>query len=315
MQQIVLLYLFLCLLVGVPALVMTVILYHQHRKSELLYYAGIFVCMTVQVFTNLNAFYQSILDTHLNTFSLVGILIAAPFSTIMYFLMMLFFHRLLKVPYEQAARPFIIAVGIVVTMLILSPLSIQFDFVRSTITMRPGNIVIGVISTVISLYCLVLPLIFWKRIADKAVKRYLVQFLVVAGLCLPGIIRDAFYFSTSADITSLPSVIIFFPFFYLFWAAGTLFYSIRYIIGSLKGHPRGSFSPADLEKFFTKHDLTAREREIVALLVEGLGNKQIADRLTISVRTVSNHLYNIYQKLAVSTRFELLALLQKDLSS
>jgi DNA-binding NarL/FixJ family response regulator len=48
--------------------------------------------------------------------------------------------------------------------------------------------------------------------------------------------------------------------------------------------------------------LTAREREIVALAARGLSNKDIAERLTVSVRTVEGHLYRAGLKLGVSGR-------------
>ena len=48
--------------------------------------------------------------------------------------------------------------------------------------------------------------------------------------------------------------------------------------------------------------LTPREREVLELAVQGLGDKAIADKLIISVRTVQCHLYRCYQKLGVSGR-------------
>jgi DNA-binding NarL/FixJ family response regulator len=51
--------------------------------------------------------------------------------------------------------------------------------------------------------------------------------------------------------------------------------------------------------------LTKREREIVALVGEGLKNAAIANRLFISEATVRNHLTSILSKLALSDRFEL----------
>lgn len=48
--------------------------------------------------------------------------------------------------------------------------------------------------------------------------------------------------------------------------------------------------------------LTAREREIAALAARGLSNKEIAERLTVSVRTVEGHLYRAGHKLGVSER-------------
>jgi two-component system nitrate/nitrite response regulator NarL len=51
--------------------------------------------------------------------------------------------------------------------------------------------------------------------------------------------------------------------------------------------------------------LTQREREVIALIAEGLKNKQIAQRLFISQTTVTHHLSSIYAKLGVSDRLGL----------
>ncbi len=53
--------------------------------------------------------------------------------------------------------------------------------------------------------------------------------------------------------------------------------------------------------------LTAREAQILALLAEGLVNKQIAARLGISSHTVKTHLAALFHKLGVSTRAEAVA--------
>jgi DNA-binding NarL/FixJ family response regulator len=53
--------------------------------------------------------------------------------------------------------------------------------------------------------------------------------------------------------------------------------------------------------------LTNREREILALLADGLGNKQIAARLGISTSTVKTHLELLFEKLGVSSRAEAVA--------
>ena len=48
--------------------------------------------------------------------------------------------------------------------------------------------------------------------------------------------------------------------------------------------------------------LSSREREVLTLMTEGLGNAQIAERLSISEKTVRNHVSNVFDKLGVWTR-------------
>ncbi|MFJ2544801.1 AAA family ATPase [Microbacterium sp. NPDC087589] len=57
--------------------------------------------------------------------------------------------------------------------------------------------------------------------------------------------------------------------------------------------------------------LTARERQVLDLIAEGLSNRQIGERLFISVKTVSVHVSAVLRKLGVSTRTEA-AVLQKN---
>lgn len=50
--------------------------------------------------------------------------------------------------------------------------------------------------------------------------------------------------------------------------------------------------------------LTARERQVLALVERGLSNKQIAKRLSISLPTVKNHVHHILRKMSVQSRAE-----------
>jgi DNA-binding NarL/FixJ family response regulator len=51
--------------------------------------------------------------------------------------------------------------------------------------------------------------------------------------------------------------------------------------------------------------LSAREREIVALVAQGYKNREMAEKMFISEQTVKNHLHNIFDKLGVTDRLEL----------
>jgi len=71
------------------------------------------------------------------------------------------------------------------------------------------------------------------------------------------------------------------------------------------GHARPSTRPAGPQ-------LTPRETEVLALVCAGLGNKQIAQRLYLSLRTVENHLAAVCGKLGVANRTEAALLAVRD---
>ena len=52
--------------------------------------------------------------------------------------------------------------------------------------------------------------------------------------------------------------------------------------------------------------LSGRERQIVILLMQGISNKKIAEHLFVSERTVKFHCTNLYKKLKIENRYELI---------
>jgi ATP/maltotriose-dependent transcriptional regulator MalT len=56
--------------------------------------------------------------------------------------------------------------------------------------------------------------------------------------------------------------------------------------------------------------LTGREREVIELVIAGLSNRDIADRLVMSVRTVEGHVYRACQRVGASSRADLAAILR-----
>ena len=63
-----------------------------------------------------------------------------------------------------------------------------------------------------------------------------------------------------------------------------------------------------------EHALTAREREVVALVAQGLANKEVARILECSDGTVKAHLHTIYRKLAITNRTVLATLVANGVS-
>ena len=67
-----------------------------------------------------------------------------------------------------------------------------------------------------------------------------------------------------------------------------------------------------LARFADRHALTPRERDVLALVLEGKDNQNIASTLTLSLGTVKTHVHNIYRKANVSSRQQLLQSFWKE---
>jgi len=91
------------------------------------------------------------------------------------------------------------------------------------------------------------------------------------------------------------------PFFYGLWSIAF----IRYFWESIFTTILEQFSSTHLVEQF---HITEREKEIVDLILLGKSNKAIGAILFISEKTVKNHVYNIYKKLGINSRFELMGL-------
>jgi DNA-binding NarL/FixJ family response regulator len=60
-----------------------------------------------------------------------------------------------------------------------------------------------------------------------------------------------------------------------------------------------------------RYDLSPRQREVMELLIRGRDTNYIMEHFVISRATVKTHVYNLYKKLAVHSRQELLDLIEK----
>ncbi len=66
-----------------------------------------------------------------------------------------------------------------------------------------------------------------------------------------------------------------------------------------------------LDRWLKEHNISTREREIIQLVLMGKTNRSIEKELFISHRTVESHLYNIYRKLEIKNRIQLMRLVSE----
>lgn len=95
--------------------------------------------------------------------------------------------------------------------------------------------------------------------------------------------------------------------FNIFWAALVITPTAQFLTRP-SGREEADAVP---DEFAREFKLSGREREVLVKLCEGLSNKDIAEALFISPRTVENHIYNLYRKCGVGRRLELCNLLSR----
>jgi DNA-binding CsgD family transcriptional regulator len=99
---------------------------------------------------------------------------------------------------------------------------------------------------------------------------------------------------------------------------GFMFSTVPYaLFGCILAYYFGSYLVADSapprevgDEFARRFQISTREREVIVLLNEGLGNREIAQKLFVSLATVKTHVHNIYEKTGARSRYELFRLVE-----
>lgn len=132
----------------------------------------------------------------------------------------------------------------------------------------------------------------------------MVTFFIISAVFLLLLIPDILISTVPLDsLTAVDNLSL--PLYLIALTTGTFIFASKYLSRDAMVAD-GKLTP-DCIDFYR---LTPREVEIIEALISGGSNKQIAERLFISVKTVENHLYNVYQKTDTSGRLQLTHQLQ-----
>ena len=159
-----------------------------------------------------------------------------------------------------------------------------------------------------------------QRVDEGLLRSVVRNFLIVTLLMLPLLFVDTFIERIAGIGTYFPFGLFSVSIYYILFSGFGLYYLVRQAGPLLDGPapaqaPDGTRAATDADRL-RECGITAREREIIQLLIRGDSYSSIARQLVIALPTVKSHVYNIYRKLAVRNKIELIqAVSQKSYES
>ena len=149
------------------------------------------------------------------------------------------------------------------------------------------------------IYCIVTLWVNLKNIEDRSSRGVALSINIVSLSLIPLSILSVFFRSVS-DFS--------YPVYVLAFSIIILVYNyIRFGLDRQKEQNKPELSFESLSRY----RISEREFTVVQLICEGLTNKEIAQELSISVNTVNNHVANIFSKMEVRSRIDLLKALKE----
>jgi len=212
-----------------------------------------------------------------------------------------------QVRFGRAISLVFLATVLVCYGLIFSPIGAALDAEAGTIRLGIGYQITSV-WYILSFTCiLVLGYGLLRRVWHTDKRNFMLGLLIFASVgygetlaSLPGTLR------TSVVALSTENDFLFSSIPYALYGIFLISYFLHYIVPISTGIGEPS------EDFLSRYGITDREREIILKVVQGKSNADIAGELFISLATVKTHLHNIYQKIGVDSRYDLLARVRSD---
>jgi len=303
MEDIQIAYYLLVILIGFAALAIAVFWAIKTRESDLRNFSIVYALFTlVLVLLVLKQYLFLNVETYSarSWYFISGVLQLVDFAVIMaaiHFLLGIYQIRFRKV----ITFAFLLLM-LVCDVLIFSPIGAALDVDARTIHLGIGYQIASV-GYFVSFTCMLAlgygPL---RRVWGTDKRDFMIGFLVFGTVgyvetltSLPGALRTPVVTLSAEDgflFSSIP---------YALYGIFLINYFLHYY------HPPPLALDELSETFRSKYGITDREREIILKVMQGKSNADIAGELFISLATVKTHLHNIYTKIGVESRFDLLA--------
>lgn len=296
MQHLIILLYLVAFAIGASAFFFAVLYYLKERVQWLIYYLAFLAIFGMLLFIYAMRIYQVIAlsDYYSKFFEAMlyfGVIVS---SSLLLYIIPIFLFHVLGMVFKKSEMSLVIAAacGYFVLALISLLTKIQiFGNISMVILFIAifGNLAVGAK--------------YIKNIKDTLLRRLVVFLGALTVVFIPFFIFDTILFSTIFSMSINAGEIIL-PLFYLWWNTVMLGYFFWYFMRTqdITTKKENNENEYKAGKYYS---LTKREEEIVFHITEGKSNKEIAIMLQISLNTVNNHVANIYEKVDVKNRVEL----------
>lgn len=297
-------YLFV-IMTGVVCMTIAFTLYLK-IKSKLLsnflvYFSAftLFVFFYLLVLTYINANDSQIAFPFIVT---IVALILLSYSFLIYSILR-FGHFLINKRPSKRKQIFEISISAISLISIASSIRIDWDNSQIIQQMNLGLILSYALLFFAILYIAIIKM-YNRGNVQADIKQVYMRTSILNIVFIPGFVLD-FFLIKSLHFS------LFIPLFYLCYSILFLQYFIKTYRTDLISS-NSSTNIDELNDYLNRAGISPREKEIITLIMKGDSNKKISNQLYISLSTVKTHVSNIFQKLNVESRFEIMSKINKS---
>ncbi len=213
-----------------------------------------------------------------------------------------FFLGIFQIRSRKILIPVFLVLMVVGDIIIYSPLGAVLGPEEKTIHLGLGYQIVSVLFFASFTVALVSGYILIRRVWRTDKQTFVLGLLLFATFgCGETLVSLIGMLGSPVAIRATQRTFLFSSVPYALYGIFIIYYFLRFYISP----PVVTEGPSDT--FLAKYAITGREREIISKVIQGKSNADIASELVISLATVKTHLHNIYTKIGVDSRYDLLA--------
>ncbi len=283
-------------------------LWLKFRNKYIFYYFVLFTALSLNLFINIFQYYKYILleIENFKTTYTVSLLFILSHSLFFYSIPYFIYSAMeKKVPFFLAflSKALFIAGVITIFVSLFIPEDIRLNFIVNFDNFFYLNLFY--IFLIYNLFIIRKNISNVKHIIIKEIFSVAFWFTL---FFIPFFAIDSLWEIFQVKLKIIPRCFNFMPLYYFIWNIIFAYYLLNYLIKD----DSIFFINKIPDKLIEKYKIGKREAEIINLIITGIDNKGISDKLFISESTVRNHISNIYRKFNVSNKVELIKIISEE---